>query len=64
MKTEQYIKLATEKLSKLNEQGLIEVVESLKDKYDTVSGIIQDTALELLMNIMPEYKFIQFCESL
>lgn len=63
MTIQDFKKTTTAKLSNLNINELKEVVESLSDKFDEISDIITQIALDLLSEIMEENEFELFCDA-
>lgn len=63
MNIQDFKKTTTARLSNLNINELKEVVSSLSDKFDEISDIITQIALDLLSKIMEEKEFELFCDA-
>jgi hypothetical protein len=64
MTLSQFNQIATEELSKLSTNDLLETAKKLSKDYSTAAEKVFNVIIDILDNRLPENEFVNFCDSL
>ena len=64
MTLSQFNQIATEELSKLSTNDLLETAKKLSTDYSTAAEKVFNVIIDILDNRLPENEFVNFCDSL
>ena len=64
MTLSQFNQIATEELSKLSTNDLLETAKKLSTDYSTAAEKVFNVIIDILDKRLPENEFVNFCDSL
>jgi hypothetical protein len=64
MTLSQFNQIATQELSKLSTNDLLDTAKNLSTDYSTAADKVFNVILDILMIRLPENEFVNFCDSL